>query len=141
MLRAPAPANRTASVAIGRAVETALPRSPAHFQGARDLAAASGTTPRALYRHMVAAGMPSVRIMMVTARLVRAYAYLRDPGRSVKEIAARVGYSRPWQMQKQMRELTGYAPSEVRTALQPDQFVTLLAQRVLYAYDDQAEVP
>jgi AraC-like DNA-binding protein len=116
-------------VTIGRAIER-LYRSPSHFHGARDLAEASGITPRGLYRHMAAVGMPSVKALVVSARLVRAYGYLRDPGRSVKEVAARVGYSRPWLLTKQMREYTGYLPSHVGSALTPQEFVTLLTRRV-----------
>ncbi len=116
-------------VAISRAIEQ-LFRSPGRFHGARELAEASGTTARGLYRHMAAVGMPSVRALVVSARLVRAYGYLRDPGRSVKEIAARVGYNRPWLLTKQMREYTGFVPSEVRKALSPDEFVALLTTRV-----------
>ena len=116
-------------VPISRAIEQ-LFRSPSRFHGARELADASGTTVRGLYRHMAAVGMPSVRGLVVSARLIRAYGYLRDPGRSVKEIAARVGYNRPWLLTKQMREYTGVVPSEVRTALSPDEFVALLTTRV-----------
>ena len=116
-------------VTIGRAIEQ-LYRSPDRFHGARELAEASGVTPRGLYRHMAAAGMPSVKALVVSARLVRAYGYLKDPGRSVKEVAARVGYSRPWLLTKQMREYTGQVPSEVRRALSPEEFVTLLTIRV-----------
>jgi AraC-like DNA-binding protein len=116
-------------VPISRAIEQ-LFRFPGRFHGARDLAEASGATARGLYRHMATVGMPSVRALVVSARLVRAYGYLRDPGRSVKEIAARVGYSRPWLLTKQMREYTGFVPREVRTALSPDEFVALLTTRV-----------
>ncbi len=116
-------------VTIGRAIEQ-LYRSPGRFHGARELAEASGVTPRGLYRHMAAVGMPSVKALVVSARLVRAYGYLKDPGRSVKEVAARVGYSRPWLLTKQMREYTGHVPSEVRMALSPEEFVTLLTTRV-----------
>ncbi|MDE3128537.1 MAG: helix-turn-helix domain-containing protein [Gemmatimonadota bacterium] len=116
-------------VPISRAIEQ-LFRAPGRFHGAQDLAEASGTTVRGLYRHMAAVGMPSVRALVVSARLVRTYGYLRDPGRSVKEIAARVGYTRPWLLTKQMREYTGFVPSEVRTALSPDEFIALLATRV-----------
>jgi AraC-like DNA-binding protein len=94
-------------------------------------------TTRALYRHMAAAGMPSVKALVVSARLVRAYGYLRDPGRSVKEIAARVGYSRPWLLTKQMREYTGVVPSEVRLALSPEAFVSLLTTRVRTEQQDE----
>ena len=114
---------------ISRAIEQ-LYRSPSRFHGARELAEASGITPRGLYRHMAAVGMPSVKALVVSARLVRAYGYLKDPGRSVKEVAARVGYSRPWLLTKQMREYTGHVPSDVRTALSPEEFVTLLTTRV-----------
>lgn len=116
-------------VTISRAIEQ-LYRSPGRFHGARELAEASGITPRGLYRHMAAVGMPSVKSLVVSARLVRAYGYLKDPGRSVKEVAARVGYSRPWLLTKQMREYTGFVPSDVREALSADEFVTLLTSRV-----------
>ncbi len=123
-------------VTVGRAIEQ-LYRSPGRFHGARELAEASGMTTRALYRHMAAVGMPSVKALVVSARLVRAYGYLRDPGRSVKEIAARVGYTRPWLLTKQMREYTGYVPSAVRGALTPDQFVMLLTTRVCTEQHDE----
>lgn len=116
-------------VTIGRAIEQ-LYRSPARFHGARELAEASGITTRGLYRHMAAVGMPSVKALVVSARLVRAYGYLRDPGRSVKEIAARVGYLRPWLLTKQMRDYTGYVPSQVCQALTPEELVTLLTTQV-----------
>lgn len=114
---------------VSRAIEQ-LFRSPGRFHGAQDLAEASGITVRGLYRHMAAVGMPSVRALVVSARLVRAFGYLRDPGRSVKEIAARVGYNRPWLLTKQMREYTGFVPSEVRTALSPEEFIALLTTRI-----------
>lgn len=123
-------------VSISRAIEQ-LFRAPGRFLGARELAQASGITPRGLYRHMAAAGMPSVKALVVAARLVRAYGYLRDPGRSVKEVADRVGYSRPWLLTKQMREYTGVVPSEVRTALTPEAFVTLLTTRVCAEQQDE----
>jgi len=125
-------------VTISRAIEQ-LFRAPSRFPGARELAEASGTTARGLYRHMAAVGMPSVKALVVSARLVRAYGYLRDPGRSVKEIAARVGYNRPWLLTKQMREYTGYVPSEVRSALSPEQFVALLATRIRTEQHDEDE--
>lgn len=116
-------------VTIGRAIEQ-LYRSPGRFHSAGELAAVSGITTRGLYRHLTAAGMPSVKALLVSARLVRAYGYLTDPGRSVKEVAARVGYSRPWLLTKQMREYTGYVPRDVRQALPAEEFVTLLTRRV-----------
>ena len=127
-------------VAIGRAIEQ-LYRSPARFHGARDLAMASGLTPRGLYRHLAAVGMPSVKALVVSARLVRAYGYLRDPGRSIKETAAQVGYHRPWLLTKQMRDYTGFVPSDVRTALAPEAFVMLLTTRVRTERQDEEEGP
>lgn len=129
MLRALREAVARLPVTVSRAVEQ-LYRSPGRFHGARELAEASGMTTRGLYRHMAAAGMPSVRALVVSGRLVRAYGYLRDPGRSVKEIAARIGYTRPWLLTKQMREYTGVVPSAVRATLAPEQFVALLTARV-----------
>lgn len=127
-------------ITVSRGIEQ-LFRSPGRFHGARDLSDATGTTTRGLYRHMAAVGMPSVKALVVSARLVRAYGYLRDPGRSVKEIAARVGYNRPWLLTKQMREYTGFVPSDVRGALTPEQFLTLLTTRVRTEQRDEEEDP
>ena len=106
-------------------------RSPARFTGAQDLASAAGMNLRTLYRNLEPAGIHSARVLVVAARLLRAYSYLQDPGRSIKEVAAKTGYHSPWQLSQHMRDMTGYTTEHVRHALTGDEFVTVLAERII----------
>ena len=85
---------------------------------------------RTLYRNLQPAGLYSPRMLVVCARLLRAYSYLRDPGRSIKEIAAKAGYHSPWQLSQQMREVTGLTTRRVRQAISTEDFVSLLAKEL-----------
>jgi AraC-like DNA-binding protein len=129
MLRSLAPELAKLPVAVVRAVEQ-LFRSPARFHTARDLAVAAGTIQRTLYRHLEAAGIYSPRLLVAAARLLRAYALLRDPARQIKEVARKVGYHSHYQLTQHMRTVTGYTPRSVRTNIEPAQFVMLLAHGV-----------
>lgn len=116
-------------VVVYRAVEQ-LFRTPGRFKSAQDLAAAAGMNTRTLYRNLQPAGLYSPRMLVVCARLLRAYAYLRDPGRSIKEIAAKSGYHSPWQLSQQMREVTGLTTRRVRQNIRTEDFVSLLAKEL-----------
>jgi AraC-like DNA-binding protein len=116
-------------VTVVRAIEQ-LFRSPGDFKNAQDLAAAAGMNLRTLYRNLEPAGLFSARALVAAARIVRAYAYLQDPGRSIKDVAARAGYHSPWQLSQQMRELTGQTTEQVRREVTGHALVTLLAQQV-----------
>jgi AraC-like DNA-binding protein len=129
MLRSLAPELAKLPVTMVRAVEQ-LFRSPGRFRNAQDLSAAAGTILRTLYRQLEMAGIHSPRLLVASARLLRAYALLRDPGRQIKEVAAKVGYHSQYQLTQHMRTLTGETPRTVRTHIEPKQFVTLLAAGV-----------
>jgi transcriptional regulator GlxA family with amidase domain len=68
--------------------------------------------------------------LVVSARLLRAYAYLQDPGRSIKDVAAKTGYHSSWQLSQQMREMTGYTTEQVRRELTGKALVALLGEQV-----------
>jgi AraC-like DNA-binding protein len=116
-------------ITVVRAVEQ-LFHTPARFKNARDLADAAGMNLRTLYRNLEPAGIYSARALVVSARILRAFAYLRDPGRSIKDVAAKAGYHSPWQLTQQMRELTGETTEEARRALSGDDLVRRLAVQV-----------
>ena len=106
-------------------------RSPARFSGAQDLASAAGMNLRTLYRNLEPAGIHSARTLVVAARLLRAYAYLQDPGRSIKDVAAKTGYHSPWQLSQHMRDMTGFTTEHVRHALTGEALVALLVERIM----------
>jgi AraC-like DNA-binding protein len=119
----------TLPVMVVRAIEQ-LFRSPGDFKSSQDLAAAAGMNLRTLYRNLEPAGLFSARSLVAAARIVRAYAYLRDPGRSIKDVAAKAGYHSPWQLGQQMRELTGQTTEQVRKEITGNALVSLLGQQV-----------
>ncbi|HEY9229634.1 MAG TPA: AraC family transcriptional regulator [Gemmatimonadaceae bacterium] len=119
----------TLPVTVVRAVDQ-LFRSPARFRNAQDLAAAAGMNLRTLYRNLEPAGIYSARALVVSARLLRAYSFLQDPGRSIKDVAAKAGYTSPWQLSQQLRELTGRTTEQVRREVTQDALVALLAEQV-----------
>lgn len=129
MLRTLGPELAKLPVTMVRAIERMF-RSPARFHNAQDLAAAAGTILRTLYRQLEMAGIHSPRLLVASARLLRVYSLLRDPGRQIKEVAAKAGYHSQYQLTQHMRALTGHTPRTVRHYIEPDSFVTLLAQGV-----------
>lgn len=116
-------------VTVVRAIDQ-LFRSPDGFKNAQDLATAAGMNLRTLYRNLEPAGISSARALVVSARLLRAYAHLQDPGRSIKDVAARAGYHSSFQLSQQMRELTGKTTEQVRKEVSSDTLITLLAEQV-----------
>lgn len=116
-------------VTVVRAVDQ-LFRSPARFRNAQDLANAAGMNLRTLYRNLEPAGIYSARALVVSARLLRAYSFLQDPGRSIKDVAAKAGYHSPWQLTQQLRELTGRTAEQVRREVNDETLVALLAEQV-----------
>jgi len=116
-------------VVVVRAIDQ-LFRSPARFKNAQDLAAAAGMNLRTLYRNLEPAGIFSARSLVVAARLLRAYAYLLDPGRSIKDVAAKAGYASPWQLSQQMREMIGFTAEQARQEIDGDAIVAMLAEQV-----------
>jgi len=117
------------SVTLIRAVEL-LFRTPTRFKNSQDLASAAGTQLRTLYRQLESAGFHSPRLFVAAARLLRAYSLMRDPGRQIKDVAAKVGYHSQYQLTQHMRLLTGYTPRVARAKVEPEEFVVLLAQGV-----------
>ena len=116
-------------VVVARAIDQ-LYRSPMRFKNAADLAEAAGMNVRTLYRNLEPAGIYSARALVVSARLLRVCAYLQDPGRSIKDVAAKFGYHSPWQLSQQMREMTGRTTEQARHEFSGEALVALMARRV-----------
>jgi len=114
---------------VVRAVDQ-LFRSPDRFKNAQDLAAAAGMTLRTLYRNLELAGIFSARTLVISAKLLRAFALLQDPGRSIKDVAANAGYHSPWQLSQQFRALTGQTTNQVRRQISGETLVGLLAEQI-----------
>ena len=116
-------------VRVARTIDR-LFRSPGNFKNAEAVAVASNMNLRTLYRNLEAAGIFSAWTLIVSARLLRAFGLLQDPGRSIKDVAAIAGYHSPWQLSQQFRAMTGRTTTEVRRHMTGEGLVSLLAERV-----------
>jgi AraC-like DNA-binding protein len=127
-------------VVLARAVEQ-LVRSPSRARTIPDFAAMAGMTTRTLYRHLMPMGLPP-RQLLIGARLLRAYIFLRGPGSRLKEVALKLGYAQPEQLSEQLRDWTGLAPRDIRSTLAPAEFVRRIAdhlRRVGAEAEDEVE--
>jgi AraC-like DNA-binding protein len=114
---------------LARAIER-LFRRPIGFETAGDLASSADVTVRTVYRQLTAAGFESPRRLIVGARLLRAFAYARDPEQSLEEVARRLGYSAPRMLTRHMREIVGITPRAARRRMPAQEFVSALAARL-----------
>lgn len=102
-------------------------RHPSLYGVAEDLARQGAASRRTLYRALDAAGLASPSHIVKGARLLRAYAYLRDAGYSLEDISRKCGFGSRQLFARQMRLLTGMQPRELRRRVTPEEFVAMLA--------------
>lgn len=119
----------TVPVELARAIER-LFRVPQQFKDVNDLAAAASMQRRSLDRWLNRAGLASARMLVLGARLLRAYYYMQDPGRSLDDVVERLGYGSPRLFARQVRAATGLTPTALRQSLPPEEFVALLTARL-----------
>lgn len=125
-----APALARLPTTLARAVER-LFRSPSRVQDVSDLAKSASMTVRMVYRKLELAGLSSPRVLVQTARLLRAYTYMRDPGLLIEDVAAKLEYQSPRLLTRQMQEATGMTPTEVRSRLTSHEFIAMLGARLI----------
>jgi len=104
--------------------------SPRRFGSVHQLAAASGVTRRSLYRHCAAVGLRSPRLLVASARVVRAAHVLAHSDASVREVARSLGFSKPDILTLQVMSLTGLRPRELRDSRVLAILPNLLASRL-----------
>jgi AraC-like DNA-binding protein len=114
---------------LSRAVERMF-RNPLAFRGVRDLAVSAGMPARTVYRHLRGAGFVSPMLLVKSARLLRAFNYLRDPGHTVEDVAAKLRYSSSRKLAQHSAELLGTTPRRVRHRMEAEDVITRLVQRV-----------
>ena len=115
---------------LASAVER-LFRHPHAFFTAHDLARSSGQTVRTIYRQCETPGLASPRLLVVGARLLRAYQHLREPVHSIEDIAAKLGYSAPRMFTRHARLALGATPRELRQSLGPNEVLDRLERMLL----------
>jgi AraC-like DNA-binding protein len=123
---------------LARAVEQ-LFEKPHLFSGAVDLISMSGIPAPRLYRRLKAVRILSPRRLFIAARVLRGYAYMRDPGYTVGDIAAKLGYSDPRVFTRHTLLALSMRPTEVRKRLQDDELVSRLVEWIYTPDEDPNE--
>ena len=123
---------------VSRAIERVV-HTPAAFTGVPDLAAAANVSRRTIYRECERAQLASPRELIAGARVLRAYAFLRESDYAIEDVADHLRFSSPHHLTKTMRWACGMTTARARDRITPDAFVALLAERLLPLPGTRAE--
>lgn len=104
--------------------------SPRTVGNVHQLAAAGGMTRRSLYRHCAVAGLRSPRLLIASARIVRAAHVLAHSEISVRDVALSLGFSKPDILTLQVMSLTGLRPRQLRDSSVLATLPELIAHRL-----------
>ena len=111
---------------VATAIDQLL-RNPAAFADVADLAIAASSPRRSLYRHCERAGFVTPKELLSGARLLRAYAYLREPSYTLESVATHVGFGDSDALAKAMKWGVGTTPARARDRMGPEEFAARLA--------------
>lgn len=99
-------------------VLTDVLQHPHSYASAEAVAARAGMTVSGLYRSFRSAHLNSPKSFVVGAHVLRGCLYLKDIGFSIRDIAAKLGYTHPRIFAHQIECVLGERPSVVRQSLQ-----------------------
>jgi AraC-like DNA-binding protein len=100
--------------------------APGHFDTLPDLARSSMVSKRTIYRQFAEAGFASPRKFLVAARLLRAYAYMMEPGNTLEMAGQKLGYE-PNSFRRQVRIFFNTTPQKIKRSMPQEEFVEKLA--------------
>lgn len=93
------------------------------------LAARAQLTRRTCERWFAKMGLPSPRTVLLIARGLYAHRLLQDPGYTVEDVAAKLGYVRTRTMQMHLKALFGLTAGEMRISLSTQEAVRMVTER------------
>jgi AraC-like DNA-binding protein len=100
--------------------------SPSHYETIPDMATTALVSTRSVYRKFHEVGFASPRKFLVAARLLRAYAYMQEPGTTLEGAGHKLGYE-PNSFRRHVRLFFGRTPQQIRREFTPHEFVEKLA--------------
>ncbi len=110
------------------AVETIL-REPATTHTVKALAERAGMDRRTCLRWFAKANLPPPSTMLTALRVIYAHRLLQDPGYSVEDVAAKLGYAQTRSFTQNVKEVFGLTPSQVRVSLSPEEALEIVRDR------------
>lgn len=110
------------------AVETMI-REPANVHTVQQLATRARMDRRTCLRWFARAALPPPSVVLMVFRVVYAHRLLQDPGYTVEDVAAKLGYSQARSFAQNAKEVFGMTPSELRVSMTPAEALQFARQR------------
>jgi AraC-like DNA-binding protein len=110
---------------------------PHRYGSAFDLAMEAGVAIVSVYRNIEAARLGSPKRLLIAAKVLRGFGYLRDPGYSVLDVSIKLGYKTARIFSQHWVSIFGQTPARVRTRLTDDAAVAAVVEW-LRAGDDES---
>ena len=90
---------------------------PHRYSSALDLAMEAGIAIVSVYRNLDTAQLGSPKRLLIAAKVLRGFGYLRDPGYSVLDVSIKLGYKTARIFSQHWVTVFGMTPARVRTRL------------------------
>ena len=108
---------------------------PHRYSSALDLAG-DGVAIVGIYRNLDAAGLGSPKRLLIAAKVLRGFGYLRDPGYSVLDVSIKLGYKTARIFSHHWVSVFGVTPARVRRRLTDEAAVEHVLRWIRAAGDD-----
>lgn len=110
---------------------------PHRYMSALDLGMEAGLAIVSVYRNLDTAQLGSPKRLLIAAKVLRGFGYLRDPGYSVLDVSIKLGYKAPRIFSEHWVSVFGVTPARVRTRI-TDEAAIESVLRWLGAGDDDS---
>ncbi len=110
---------------------------PHRYSSALDLAM-EGTAIVSVYRNLDAAELGSPKRLLVAAKVLRGFGYLRDPGYSVLDVSIKLGYKTARIFSHHWVSVFGLTPARVRKRLTDDAAIESVLRWIRTPRDDSS---
>jgi AraC-like DNA-binding protein len=112
-------------------------QQPHRYTTALDLAV-EGLTIISVYRNLETAGLGSPKRLLIAAKVLRGFGYLRDPGYSVLDVSIKLGYKTARIFSHHWVSVFGSTPARVRSRLTDDDAVERVLRWIREPGDDSS---
>jgi len=113
-------------------------QQPHRYTSALDLAT-EGIAIVSVYRNLDAAQLGSPKRLLIAAKVLRGFGYLRDPGYSVLDVSIKLGYKTARIFSHHWVSVFGRTPARVRNRLTDDDAIGLVLRWILASEDDSSK--
>jgi AraC-like DNA-binding protein len=111
---------------------------PHRYMSALDLGMEAGIAIVSVYRNLDTAQLGSPKRLVIAAKVLRGFGYLRDPGYSVLDVSIKLGYKSARIFSQHWVSVFGVTPARVRTRLNDDEAIESVLRWLRSPGDDSA---